>query len=168
DPGMELSSGRTSSGASLRDRLRGAMVVTEVALAIMLLIGAGLLIRSALAANRAELGFDPTHVLVGRVTLPEARYGDPQTLKNAFGQLLQSASTIPGVEHAALVNRTPMSGGNNNGLLPEGRTMKDLIQSDFRMVTPGYFATMEIPLKQGRTFSGDVSGGPPVMVINEK
>jgi putative ABC transport system permease protein len=67
------------------------------------------------------------------------------------------------------VNRTPMAGGNNNGVLPEGHSMKDLIQSDFRLVTPGYFATMRIPLKQGRTFSdGDVSGGAPVMVINEK
>lgn len=169
DPGRELGSGRTSGGAAVQDGLRGAMVVTEVALAIMLLVGAGLLIRSAMAASRMELGFDPSHLLVGRVSLPETRYKDPATLKSAFRQIEENARSIPGVQSAALVNRTPMSGGSSNGLVPEGKTMQDIIQSDFRLVSPAYLATARIPLKIGRTFTdADTESSTRVIVINEK
>ena len=162
--------GRSGSRAGSRDRLRGALVIAEIALALVLLTGAGLLIRSAVALNGVDPGFDPRGVTAGRVSLPGASYETPEQVTAAFERMAERIAAVPGVEVAGLVSAAPLEGGNTNGLVPEGRSL-DLassINSAMRLATPGYFATMRIRLVRGRTFSTqDRAGAPLVMVINE-
>ena len=170
EPGAALGGGRSSGGASVRDRLRGAMVVAEIAMAIILLVGAGLLIRSAIAVNRVDLGFDPANLLVGRIALPESRYSGHERLSSVFRQIEDFARAIPGARSAALANRAPLSGGFSNGVVPEGKPedLDHAVQSSTRFVTPAYFETAGIQLKRGRGFNAtDVKGGLPVIIVNE-
>ncbi|MGI8496241.1 MAG: ADOP family duplicated permease [Gemmatimonadaceae bacterium] len=162
--------GKGSAMGSSRDRLRNALVVSEVAVALVLLVGAGLLIRSAMLLQRVSPGFDPSNVLSARLALPSVRYGTPERLRSAFQRLAEEAGHIPGVQSAAVVSTTPFSGGGQNGLVPEGRTFdpKSAIVAHFRLASPSYFATMRIPLKEGRLLDErDLAAGPRVMVINE-
>jgi putative ABC transport system permease protein len=170
DPGTELGFGRTSGGASVRDRLRGTLVTAEVAMALVLLVGAGLLIRSAVEANRVDLGFEPENLLVGRVSLPLARYGDLGRFMTAVRQIEAEAAALPGVQKAAVADAAPLSSRMSNGLIPEGKpqTLEYLIQSASQFVTPAYFATMRIPLLLGRNFTdADRADAPKVVVINQ-
>ena len=159
------------SGGGRRDRLRGALVVAEIALALVLLTGAGLLIRSAIALDRVEAGFDPRGVLVGRVSLPSAGYESPASNQQAFQRMAEHLAATPGVTAAGLVSAGPFEGGNDNGLIPEGRPLDiaSAIQTDMRLVTPGYFAAMGIRLRAGRTFTDqDGPGAMLAIVINER
>ena len=162
--------GRSGSRAGSRDRLRNVLVVTEVALALVLLTGAGLLIRSAIALNDVNPGFDPRGVVAGRVSLPAVTYETPEQVTRAFERIEESLAAVPGVSSAALVSSAPLEGGGSNGLIPEGRALdiSSAINSLMRLVTPDYFATMRIGLVRGRTFTqSDKPGAPLVMVINE-
>ena len=162
--------GRSGSRAGSRDRLRNVLVVTEVALALVLLTGAGLLIRSAIALNDVNPGFDPRGVVAGRVSLPAVTYETPEQVTRAFERIEESLAAVPGVSSAALVSSAPLEGGGSNGLIPEGRALdiSSTINSLMRLVTPDYFATMRIGLVRGRTFTqSDKPGAPLVMVINE-
>jgi putative ABC transport system permease protein len=160
--------GRT--GSARGDRLRSVLVVGEIALALVLLTGAGLLIRSAIALNAVDAGFDPRGVLVGRVSLPPIGYETPDASVQAFTRIAERLETAPGAVSAGLVSTAPFESGGNNGLIPEGRSL-DLassISSDLRLVTPGYFRTMGLRLRAGRTFTAhDGPRAPKVMVINE-
>jgi putative ABC transport system permease protein len=161
--------GGAGSG-SRRDRLRGALVVGEIALALVLLTGAGLLIRSAIALNDVDPGFDPRGVLVGRVSLPAAGYGTPEASEQAFERIAEQLQQAPGATAAGLVSSAPFEGGNDNGLIPEGRPLETAsgIQSDLRLVTPGYFQAMALRLRAGRALTAqDRAGAPLAMVINE-
>ena len=162
--------GRSGSRAGSRDRLRNVLVVTEVALALVLLTGAGLLIRSAIALKDVNPGFDPRGVVAGRVSLPAVTYETPEQVTRAFERIEESLAAVPGVSSAALVSSAPLEGGGSNGLIPEGRALdiSSTINSLMRLVTPDYFATMRIGLVRGRTFTqSDKPGAPLVMVINE-
>jgi putative ABC transport system permease protein len=162
--------GRTGSRAGSRDRLRSVLVVTEIALALVLLTGAGLLIRSAIALNGVDPGFDPRRVIAGRVSLPATEYATPEQVTRAFERIEERVATVPGVASGALVSAAPLEDGSSNGLVPEGRPVDiaSSINSLMRLVTPAYFATMRIELVRGRTFTAeDKRGGPLVMVINE-
>jgi putative ABC transport system permease protein len=162
--------GRSGSRAGSRDRLRNALVVAEIALALVLLTGAGLLIRSAVALNGVDPGFDPRGVVAGRVSLPAAAYESPDQVVGAFERIVQHAAAVPGVASAALVSAAPLEGGSSNGLIPEGRPhdISSVINSLMRLVTPDYFATMRIDLVRGRGFTTqDRQGAPRVMIINE-
>ena len=162
--------GRGGSRAGGRDRLRSVLVVGEIALALVLLTGAGLLIRSAIVLNGVDPGFDPTGVVAGRVSLPAVGYETPEQVTRAFQQIEERVAAVPGVANAALVSAAPLEDGNTNGLVPEGRELGigSAINSAMRLVTPGYFATMRIRLVRGRTFTAsDVREAPRVMVINE-
>ncbi|HVR96274.1 MAG TPA: ABC transporter permease, partial [Thermoanaerobaculia bacterium] len=162
--------GRGAAGAS-RDWLRSALIAAEVALSVLLLVGAGLLIRSALELQRIQPGFEPEGVLSARVTLPAAEYREPATVVATFGRLLEETAQVPGVEAAALTNQVPMSpGGNSNGLLPEGKglSMENVVMTQFRVVTPGYFRTLGIPIVRGRAFDdSDRRGAQKVMIVSE-
>jgi len=161
--------GRT--GTATRDRVRTALVACEVALALVLLVGAGLLVRSALHLQRVDSGFDPRGVLSARVTLPQARYEDPSRVVTAFKDIANALAEAPSVDAAAVASGGPLvPGGNSNGLLPAGKAFdpKTVVQSDLNIVTPGYFRAMRIPLKRGRLFSDeDRRGAPLVMIVNE-
>jgi predicted permease len=163
--------GRGAAMGGVRDRLRTALIVAELALALLLLVGAGLLIRSAVALQRVNTGFDPTGVLSGRLSLPSTEYGDKERTLQTFERLAARAAAIPGVTHAALTSQVPMGGGGNgNGLIPEGVPfeMTRAISSRLRMVTPGYLEAMRIPLLRGRGIEDtDRRGGLKVMVISE-
>ena len=102
----------TTSGS--RDRVRSALVVGEVALAMVLLAGAGLLVRSALAVSHVNPGFDTSNLIVGRVGLPDRGYADPQKARQTFERITSAAESLPGVESAAVVSRAPLAGGGSS------------------------------------------------------
>ena len=163
--------GRGAATGGLRDKLRFGLIVGELAIALMLLVGAGLLIRSSLALQRVNTGFDPSGVLSVRISLPAAEYQDRERIVAAFARIAELSSRIPGVRAAGLTTQVPMgAGGNGNGLIPEGRPLdiKSSINSRLRIVTPGYLETMKIPILRGRGLTdADRHGALKVMVISE-
>jgi putative ABC transport system permease protein len=162
--------GKGSSMGASRDRMRSALVVAEIAVALVLLTGAGLLIRSAMMLQNVHPGFDPTNVLSFRMALPAERYGDAARAEQAFDRLLTEVAALPGAKSVALTSSAPFAGGGQNGLLIEGRgrDRKDIINGTMRMISPRYFETMRVPVKRGRVFDAhDVAASPKVMIINE-
>ncbi|HEX5724088.1 MAG TPA: ABC transporter permease [Longimicrobiaceae bacterium] len=160
-------------GASAgRDRVRAVLVAGEVALALALLVGSGLLIRSAVRMQNVDTGYDAAGVLTGRVSLPADQYRDPLRAEAAFARLVRELEATPGVASAAVVSQAPLTpGGGSNGVIPEGRALDitSAIDAPLRIVTPGYFQTMRIPLRAGRGFTAeDRAGAPKVMVISER
>jgi putative ABC transport system permease protein len=159
----------TSSGS--RDRLRSVLVIGEVALALMLMAGAGLLIRSALLVARLDPGFDSTNLIVGRVGLSEAGYHDPTVARQTFERLVTAIGALPGVQSAAAVSRAPLAGGgSSNGLLPEGKALDptNFVDAQLQIVSPSYLSTVHIPFKAGRDFtSQDSRDMTMVTIVNE-
>jgi putative ABC transport system permease protein len=163
--------GRGTGSSGVRDRLRTAVIVGELALALVLLVGAGLLIRSGIALQRVNPGFQPAGVVAMRLSLPAADYGDATRVLQTFERVADAAAAVPGIRRVALTSQVPMgSGGNGNGLLPEGLAVdpKNVVLSRLRIVTPGYFETIGIPIKRGRALADtDRRGAVKVMVISE-
>ncbi|HKT22974.1 MAG TPA: ABC transporter permease [Terriglobales bacterium] len=158
-------------GKSTRDRVRNALVVGEVALALMLLAGAGLLARSALALAKVQPGFDTANLMAGRVGLSQATYRDPVVARHTFEAILHNVEQLPGVQAVSVVSRAPMmTGGNSNGLLAEGQAFdpSNLVDARLRVVTPGYLSTVRVPLKTGREFTpADTRETTLVTLVNE-
>lgn len=154
-------------------RLRPALVVAEVALALMLLIGAGLLVKSFARLQDVNPGFNPENVLTMRVALPASRYPEARQQAEFFRALVERAGALPGVESAAAVLSIPLGGSNfsvGRSFIPEGRplTVEESINAGYVVATPGYFRTMQIPLRQGRDFTErDTAESTQVVVINE-
>ena len=152
------------------DRLRGGLIVVEVALASALLVGAGLLIRTALYLGTVEPGFRPHGLLSSRLSLPPGVYEGPEASAAAFARVAASLQAIPGVEAAAVVTSVPLgSSQSSNGLVPEGKTFdpENRINSLLRVTTPGYLRAMGLRLLQGRFLEPtDVAGSERVMVIS--
>ena len=164
-----LREGGRGAGA-VRDHVRQALVVAEVALACTLLAGAGLLVRSALYLQQVQPGFDPAGVVTARVALPAEAYKDPTRAMQAFRAVAERVAAAPGVRAASIVSNAPLGGGGSNGLVPEGQPldMDHIIQSSLRMTVPGYLAAMRIPLLKGRDFTAqDVAGAQRVMIVSE-
>ena len=160
--------GRAS--VSVRDRLRSTLVAAEVALAITLLVGSGLLIRSAVLAQRIAPGFDPRGVLTARLVLPAARYPTGDDVVRTYHRIRDEAAQIPGVRIAALSSVVPLSGSQMaSSVRAEGTPRSEHPpQADMRIVSDGYFAAMGIPLMAGRDVSRqDVKGSPEAIVVNE-
>ncbi len=158
-----------AGGSRSQGRIRFALVSAEIALALALLAGAGLLLRSALEMGRVQPGFDPRGVLTARVTLPRDSYREAERVVGTFEQIVAEAGGIAGVRRAALTSQVPMGpGGGSNGLVPEGKTREDVVHSRLRMVSSDYFATMGIPLLEGRLFqTSDRRESELVMVVSE-
>jgi putative ABC transport system permease protein len=163
--------GRGSAGAR-RDLLRPALISVEVALSVLLLVGAGLLIRSALELQRIHPGFKPAGVISARVSLPVDEYRTPERVVSTLERIAKELAQAPGVRTAAVSSYVPMApGGNGNGLLPEGAplNLESTVQSQLRIVTPDYFGTMGIRILRGRGFEdSDRSGSVGVAVVNEE
>ena len=159
----------TSSGS--RDRLRSVLVIGEVALALILMAGAGLLIRSALLVTHLDPGFDSSNLIVGRLGLSEAGYHDPTVARQTFDRMVTAMGTLPGVQSAAAVSRAPLAGGgSSNGLLPEGKALdpSNLVNAQLQIVSPSYLSTVRIPLKAGRDFTlQDTRDKTLVTIVNE-
>jgi predicted permease len=166
-----LKEGGRGTGGTVRDRLRTAVIVGELALALVLLVGAGLLIRSAIALERVSPGFDPSHVLAARLALPASDYKEPERVLQAFELVAATAASLPGVRSAALTSQVPMgAGGNGNGLIPEGVAFeaRNAVQGRLRIITPGYFDTMGILIVRGRALTAqDRRGSPKVMIVSQ-
>ncbi len=158
------------SGGS-RDSVRSLLVVGEVSLALILMAGAGLLIRSALLVSHLDPGFDTANVVVGRVGLPDPGYHDPAVARQTFERMTTAASTLPGVESVAVVSRAPLAGGgSSNGLLAEGKALdpRNLVNSQLQIISPSYLSTARVPLKAGRDFAPqDTRDHTLVAIVNE-
>ncbi len=171
-PGIEQTLREDAPGATGgRRRLQNALVVGEVSLALVLLVGAGLLVRSFIRLNNVNPGFDTRDVLAARIRLTPARYpaGAQQTL--FFDNMLASLQAHPGVQSASLAGTLPLS-GNMFMLAFDPRTVRPdypepIMILRLSVISPDYFTTFRIPMRRGRGFTAqDRAGAPPVAVIN--
>jgi predicted permease len=149
-----------------------AVIVCEVALALIVLVGAGLLMRSFVGLLAVKPGFSSANVLTMTISLPDSKYPQGQQKTMFFQQLLQRIRSLPGVTSAGLVSHLPIAGRNlSTDFAVEGRSLSpsgQLPLADYVSVSPEYFGVMQIPLLKGRPFTEhDVMGSPPVVVINE-
>ena len=163
-------SGRGAGSRGPRDLVRSTLVAVEVALALVLLVSAGLLIRTAIAMQRIAPGFEPAGVFTGRVLLPATKYRDPAALLAVSKEIETAVARIPATSSVALASALPAARGFNNGLLPEGRALelRNVTQSDGVVVTPGYFETMRVPVVRGRGFTdADRMGSQLVVILNQ-
>ena len=153
-------------------RLRGALVVAELSLAIVLLAGAGLMIRSFSALRGVQLGFEPAHSLTAEVSIPARKYRT-DTAQIAFYRTLESrVAVLPGVRAVGAISFLPLSGGrSSSGFAIAGRPTPPKGEEpagDMRAVTPGYFQAMGIPIKAGRGLTdADLASTPAVAVVSE-
>lgn len=166
--------GKSESGqASGSRRLRSALVVSEIALAVVLLASAGLLIRSFIRLQQVDRGFNSDNILTMVIRLPEARYREDAQLVTFFSQALERIRSVPNVQSAGMVNFLPLYGGlgSSTGFKIEGQPEPPPGQgpsTDVRVVDAGYFATMGIPLLRGRNFSdAENKEARHVILINE-
>ena len=164
--------GRGGTSGSASGRLRRALAVTQVALAFVLLVGAGLLLASFRAVLRIDAGFQPAGVTTASITLPSARYADADALVGVTSRLLASLRAIPGVSAAGATTSIPLGGDYNSSvILAEGYQMKpgeSLVSPNSVTVTDGYFEAMSIKLARGRFFDArDTPTSPPVIIIDE-
>jgi putative ABC transport system permease protein len=161
---------RGTSQSRGRDRARRVLVVTELALAMALLTGAGLLIRSAWEVSHVDPGFASDHILTAQVVLPPGRYPDITSGLEAYRAIREGLDRTGGVQSAALTSTLPLVVPTRAGIGPEGRPMIDgeRFLAAVRPVTPNYFATMKIHFRAGRDFAEtDKAGVPNVAIINE-
>jgi predicted permease len=160
---------RGAGGRGVKDVVRSSLIGVEVALAVVLLVGAGLLIRSSIEMRRLEPGFNPAGVYSTRMTLPASKTS-AVTLNLAASQIEGAVAAIPGVRSAAVSTAVPGFGSFFNGVLPEGETRETgkARDSRSRFVSPGFFRTMEIPIRKGRPFlESDRAGTELVAIVNE-
>jgi putative ABC transport system permease protein len=170
DLGETLKEGGRDAAGLLRRRLRGFLVVSEVALAFVLLIGAGLLIRSFARLTEIDPGLDPRGVLTMDILLPYAKYKDGRSV-TFFQQTLERVRALPGVEAASTVSPLPLSGAHGSGGFSiEGRPSptEQAFNAGFRTISPDFFKTFRVPLIKGRLVAeSDSAEAPPVVVVNE-
>ncbi|HEX3552547.1 MAG TPA: ABC transporter permease [Thermoanaerobaculia bacterium] len=180
-PALQLSSpdlnssfrGGEGQGGRRASRLRSSFVVSEVALALILLIGAGLMFQGFLRLGRVDPGFKADNVLALQIALSSNRYPEDANQVQFFDRVLDEMKTLPGVRSAAAGSAIPLSPDGQN-LLPfevEGGESPEAAKgvfASFSAVTPDYFSTLGVPLLQGRTLtSRDSAAAPPVLVINQ-
>lgn len=162
--------GRGTSPSSAQGRLRGALVVGELALATVLLIGAMLMVRSLLRLQSVEPGFDTAQVLTARVTAAGTRYDDEGARQRFFQQIAEGAATLPGAAKAAVVTRVPLAGGSSSSDFEvEGRPLSQGEQpsAEYRGISADYFEAIGMTLVRGRsTTPAEVAAAAPVVVVN--
>jgi putative ABC transport system permease protein len=166
-----LAEGGRSGTGRRRIRLRSALVVGELALAMVLLVGAGLLLRSYDRLQRVALGFDAGHLVTMRVVPPMPDYQDPARAVELYRRLAEAIGAVPGVRSVALSNHLPLTGGSiGTSVEVDGRSAEAGQQPSalFRTVSPGYFGTMGIPVVRGRPLeAGDFSPAAGAVVVNQ-
>ena len=160
---------RDGSESGGRRRFRSALVAVEVALALVLLAGAGLAIRSFDRLSGVNPGFDPSRLLVVGLTLPESRYPDADATGRFYARYVAALAEQPGVQAAGAVMVPPLARGGFGGTLSlAGRDAADEQRAQVRSITPGYLETLRIPLRRGRLFTtADRRGAAPVAVVTE-
>jgi putative ABC transport system permease protein len=162
--------GRSSTGGIVRHRIRSFLVVSEIALALVLLIGAGLLIKSIWKLRTVDPGFNPDNLLTMRVELPEVRYREIPKQIQFRDRVLEAVNAIPGAQ-AALISELPMTENLMHNFVIDGRPPVppgEEPELETRTVAGDYFRTMGIPVLQGRDFNaGDRADSLPVGMVNE-
>ncbi|HUQ81370.1 MAG TPA: ABC transporter permease, partial [Gemmatimonadaceae bacterium] len=174
DPQQALKeSSRTSSGAGGRQRLRSALVVGEVALALMLLVGTGLMVRSFIGLIEADQGYRVDRALTMQLTLPSARYKSDAELTRFYTTLLDRVRELPGVSSAGVTSSAPPSWNDNSTrFILEGEAKPQrgdpAHQERLHVVSSGYFGALGLPLTRGRDFTQhDVKDAPSVAVVSD-
>ncbi|HKS42483.1 MAG TPA: ADOP family duplicated permease, partial [Blastocatellia bacterium] len=166
--------GRSSGGGAGHQQIRKLLIVSEVALSLVLLIGAGLLIRSYQRIVNASPGFNPHNVLSLRLSLPSARYSTPDSVFSFYKRLGDRVKELPGIEAVGMNFFLPLSSNSAawgpitiEGYVP--KTASELIISNERFISPDYLRVMGIPLIKGRDFDErDIKGAPEVIIVNEE
>ena len=167
-------SGQRGGDSGGRNRAGGLLIVSEIALSFVLLVAAGLLIKSFLHLRKIDPGFNAENVLTLRLSLPPGKYKQGEPRAQIFQQLIERVKTTPGVQSAAAILSLPLGGDTFNvgrGVIREGRPMtpEEQISPQHLPITPDYFQTLQIPLKAGRTFSDhDNLQATKVVIISEK
>ena len=164
--------GRGTAGGPRARRMRSALVITELALTVVLLIGAGLMVRSFLKLYSLNLGVDADHLLTMRAELPAKKYESPDQRRQAFDAMMSRIAATPGVGAVAIADSIPMGGGSNFDLEIEGKPTPPGTAAPRAIaisVTPDYFKTVDIPLLRGRPFdANDGAPGAESIVVNER
>jgi len=167
---LKQGAGRTASESG-GTRTRGTLVVVEVALSLMLLIGAGLLVRSLWMLRAVNPGFDPDHVMTMFLSVAPNKFATPQQQIDFYDRVLDRVRVLPGVKSAGVIDALPLQGGSHQPLQIQGRPvlpMADLPEVDVRLISPGYLSAMHIPLLRGRDIAdSDVAGRPGAVLISE-
>jgi putative ABC transport system permease protein len=167
--------GTRTAGGVRSAIFRRTLVVAEIALCMLLLVGAGLLIRTFMSMSAVDPGFDPTGIVTARMSLQGDRYSTPEAYLRLFDQGLDRLRQVPGVRAASVVNGVPIERGLNLNVdildvrEPDGRMRFDNAVTDWRYASSNYFSTMGIPIVAGRGFEdGDRAGAPSIAVVNEE
>jgi putative ABC transport system permease protein len=164
--------GRGSTGGAHGRRVRSILVVAEVAFALVLLTGAGLMIRSFLLLQDVKPGFNPENLLTMRLRLPQTKYSDAAQLTPFYQQLIERVRTLPGVKSAGVVSHLPLSGAYQSGTVTVEQPLASVDNASFecdrRMVSPDYFEAMGIEVMNGRPFNDhDRQGSQMVCLVDE-
>ncbi len=163
--------GRSGSGGPKAARAREALIVGEVALTLVLLVGAGLLLQSFARMQQADLGFDPQNLLTARVALPDKNYPEEDQVRAFNDRLLERVRALPGVKSADLATNAPLNTGWQTSFLPEGHEPWPKGQNplvEMNVVSEGYFKTVGISLLRGRAFGlEDSPKAPPAVIIDQ-
>ncbi len=163
--------GRGNIGGARQKRLRGALVIAEIALSLILLIGAGLLLRSFVKVLQTDPGFKPEGVMTLSIELPDARYAQPNSATTFYERLLERVAQLPGVQSAGVNTDLPWTGHDENvGFDVEGRTFPSDQgpKARYHMLSENYLSTIGVPLLAGRWFNaGDTDKSSSVILINQ-
>jgi putative ABC transport system permease protein len=164
--------GRGSTSGVRRNRIRNLLVIGEVALALVLLVSAGLLIKSFVRLQNVNPGFNPRGIVTMELSLPVARYARGKPVADFYSEVLRRVKALPGVQFAALTSILPLSGSNSDSSFHiEGRNDKQTgvyPDEELRSVSSDYFRVLETPLMKGRFFTeADVTDAPGVVIINQ-
>ncbi|MBA2503690.1 MAG: ABC transporter permease [Pyrinomonadaceae bacterium] len=166
-----LKEGGSSMQGPRRQRLRSVLVVAEVALSLMLLISAGLMMKSLLQLHRAELGFNADRVLKVEIPLSPGKYPESRQKTAFYDQLLERVAALPGVESVSISNNYPLRLPNRTLFVIEGRptpSRDNMPAASDIAISPDYFETLGVSFRVGRPFNGrDAAGSQPVGIINE-
>ena len=161
-------SGRGVIGGFRRGKLRSVLVISEVALSLVLLAGAGLLIRNFVKLQTVDLGLDPNNILVARLPLPREQYKTAASKQQFFEALLQRLHALPGVVSAAETSTLPPYGGIGTEIDIPGKTHTERWESIYQLCSEGYFRTLGLRILRGRTLAPvDVNAARKVAVINQ-
>lgn len=167
-----IKDGGSRGGSSRGSWLRGFLVVAEVAAALILLVGAGLLLKSFLHLLQVNPGFRTENVLTMRISLPDGKYKSADAMAGFYRQLLERVAPLPGIEASGVINLLPVLQAGYNGEFqivgqePDPSGKPPLVE--IRTVSPDYFRALGVPLVSGRTFSSrDQQGSEPVAIVNE-
>jgi predicted permease len=157
---------RTVAGS--RSRTRQWLIGAEVALTVVLLVAAGLLVRTLIHLETLPPGFDATNVMTAKVSLDDARYHDAAAFHTLLGKSVEATRQIPGVQDAAVGLSVPYERGLNDGIIiVDGKHAGRRDGSSLAYITPGYFSTLRIPIFAGRAFAeNDVAASQPVAIVN--